>query len=310
TDAARYQQQPAAATNVRVPLDATTKAKPGNAPATNASASGAAPAKAAATNAAPTNGVSANAPSANTPAATNHAHSTNAGVSTNALYNNAVPTNAQVGSSFGYRRDPFTRREKFHSGCDIKAHWGQPVGASLPGTVQFAGWYHGYGNMIIIEHGGGVATHYAHLSSFAVEPGQHVQRGSIIGYAGSTGRATSPHLHYEVRIDGSAVNPLDPIALDESSEFFKNVAAARLAQPVQAAQPPKVDPVKPATDRLPATQPPRVDSTKPAGEPGKPATTDQPGGSPTKASSSATAQSAGNDAVLLQERPRRVTPQN
>jgi len=117
-------------------------------------------------------------------------------------------------------------------------------------------------------------------------------------------------LHYEVRIDGSAVNPLDPIALDESSDFFKNVAAARLAQPVQAAQPAKVDSAKPATDRLPATQTPRPDSTRPAGEPGKPAPTNQPGGSPPKASSSAPAQSAGNDAVLLQERPRRVTPQN
>src|SRR5262249_21594748 len=168
-DGARYQQQTAAATNLRVPTDAATK--PGTSAGSSVSSSGTAPA-----NVTSTNAVSANA-----------AGSINA----------AVSTNAKVGSTFGYRRDPFTRREKFHSGCDIKAHWGQPVGASLPGTVQFAGWYHGYGNMIIVEHGGGVATHYAHLSSFAVEPGQRVERGTIIGYAGSTGRATSPHLHYE-----------------------------------------------------------------------------------------------------------------
>jgi len=126
----------------------------------------------------------------------------------------------KVGSRFGYRRDPFTRRSKFHSGLDIKARWGDPVGASHPGVVQFAGWYYGYGNMIIIDHGGGVATHYAHLSSFAVDVGDKVERATVIGYAGSTGRATSPHLHYEVRIDGEAVDPLRPVALDPSSAFF------------------------------------------------------------------------------------------
>jgi len=125
-----------------------------------------------------------------------------------------------VGSTFGYRRDPFTGRSKFHTGLDIKAHWGDPVGASQIGTVQFAGWSHGYGNLIIVDHGGGVTTHYAHLSSFAVEVGQSVERGTVLGYAGSTGRATSPHLHYEVRIDGSPVNPMDPIALDASSAYF------------------------------------------------------------------------------------------
>lgn len=132
-----------------------------------------------------------------------------------------VSSSVSVGSSFGYRRDPFTRRAKFHSGVDLKARWGDAVGASQAGIVQFAGWYHGYGNMIIVDHGGGVTTHYAHLSSFDVEPGVHVERGTIIGRAGSTGRATSPHLHYEVRIDGSALDPLQPLALDPSSDYFK-----------------------------------------------------------------------------------------
>jgi len=133
----------------------------------------------------------------------------------------AVSSSVSVGSVFGYRRDPFTRRARFHAGVDIKARWGDAVGASQAGTVVFAGWYHGYGNMIIVDHGGGVATHYAHLSSFDVEVGTHVERGTIIGRAGSTGRATSAHLHYEVRIDGAAMNPLQTLALDPSSDYFK-----------------------------------------------------------------------------------------
>jgi len=132
----------------------------------------------------------------------------------------AVTSNVSVGSIFGYRRDPFTRRAKFHSGVDIKARWGDPVGASQAGFVTFAGWYHGYGNLIIVSHGGGVTTHYAHLSSFEVEVGSRVERGTIIGRAGSTGRATSPHLHYEVRLDGNALNPFQPLTLDASSDYF------------------------------------------------------------------------------------------
>jgi len=130
-------------------------------------------------------------------------------------------SNVSVGSIFGYRRDPFTRRAKFHAGVDIKARWGDPVGASQSGIVTFAGWYHGYGNMIVVSHGGGVTTHYAHLSSFDVEIGSRVQRGTIIGRAGSTGRATSPHLHYELRMDGNALNPFQPLTLEASSDYFK-----------------------------------------------------------------------------------------
>ena len=129
-------------------------------------------------------------------------------------------TQVKVGSMFGYRRDPFTRRSKFHSGVDIKARWGDPVGASQPGRVQFAGWHNGYGNLVIVDHGGGVSTYYAHLSSFELGVGAPVARGTIVGYAGSTGRATSPHLHYEVRIDGNAINPFQQVALDPSSAYF------------------------------------------------------------------------------------------
>ena len=136
-----------------------------------------------------------------------------------------VVSTAQVGSTFGYRSDPFTGRARFHTGCDIKAHWGESIGASLAGVVQLAGWQHGYGNVVIINHGGGVTTHYAHLSSFEVEVGARVERGQIIGRAGSTGRATSAHLHYELRVDGNPVNPFQPLALDPLSDFFKTRAA-------------------------------------------------------------------------------------
>lgn len=140
-----------------------------------------------------------------------------------------IASQATVGSVFGVRRDPFTRRAKFHSGVDIKARMGDPVGASQRGVVEFAGWYFGYGYLIIVHHGGGVRTHYAHLSSFDVGVGARVERGTIIGRAGSTGRATSPHLHYEVRVDGIALNPLQPLALDASSAYFKQTQAPEVA---------------------------------------------------------------------------------
>jgi murein DD-endopeptidase MepM/ murein hydrolase activator NlpD len=145
----------------------------------------------------------------------------------------ASAASVSIGSDFGYRRDPFTRRAKFHSGVDIKARLGDSVGASCGGVVQYAGWYHGYGNIVIVDHGGGITTHYAHLSAFDVEVGDRVERGTIVGRAGSTGRATSPHLHYEVRVEGNAVNPLQPLVLDASSPFFKQ------SQPVTRAQAPE-----------------------------------------------------------------------
>jgi murein DD-endopeptidase MepM/ murein hydrolase activator NlpD len=292
-DSARYQQQAAAATNVKITADAVSNSKAAG------TGSSTAPVGVASSNAAATKAVPGNTASTNTASTA------------------AISTNAKVGSSFGYRRDPFTRREKFHAGCDIKAHWGQPVGASLPGTVQFAGWSHGYGNLIIVEHGGGVATHYAHLSSFAVEPGEHVERGSIIGYAGSTGRATSPHLHYEVRLDGSAVNPLEVLALDESSDFFKNAAAARIVQAAWAAQnpqPARTDSVKPDSVKPDSVKP---DSTKPVAEPAvasQPKTSGVEHAEPSqskpatdsKAATPSAPQPPAGDAGVSQERPRRV----
>jgi murein DD-endopeptidase MepM/ murein hydrolase activator NlpD len=156
-----------------------------------------------------------------------------------------VASTAQVGSRFGYRSDPFTGGARFHSGVDIKARSGDTVGASQPGVVEFAGWYYGYGNMIVVNHGGGVTTRYAHLSSFLVSVGSRVERGQIIARAGSTGRATSPHLHYEVRVDGNAINPFQILALDPSSDYFKlaqpSAETAKREEPKPSAQPLRVN---------------------------------------------------------------------
>ncbi len=115
-------------------------------------------------------------------------------------------------SGFGMRRSPFNRAiTQFHSGIDIAGAHGSPIYATADGTVSFAGYRGGYGNMVLINHGYGFETCYAHLSRFAVSSGQWVKRGQVIGYMGRTGRATGTHLHYEVRVNGVAVNPMNYI---------------------------------------------------------------------------------------------------
>ncbi|WP_242096809.1 MULTISPECIES: M23 family metallopeptidase [unclassified Sphingomonas] len=110
-------------------------------------------------------------------------------------------------SNFGIRSDPFQGTARMHAGVDIPGPVGTPVYATADGTVDEAQRAGGYGNMIEIDHGKGIATRYGHLSKIIVENGAHVARGQLIGLMGSTGRSTGPHLHYEVRIDGKAVNP-------------------------------------------------------------------------------------------------------
>ena len=112
-----------------------------------------------------------------------------------------------LSSGFGVRSDPFLGRPAMHTGLDFRSSSGDPVRATATGTVESAGWSGGYGKMVEIDHGNGFATRYGHMSEIEVKVGQQIKIGQIIGRVGSTGRSTGPHLHYETRIDGDAVDP-------------------------------------------------------------------------------------------------------
>ena len=118
------------------------------------------------------------------------------------------PTTGWLTSDFGGRRDPFTGGSDYHAGLDISADHGKPVRATADGTIGEAAWSGNYGNMVLVAHRYGLSTRYGHLSRLAVTRGQTVRRGDVIGFVGSTGRSTSPHLHYEVLLNGEAINPL------------------------------------------------------------------------------------------------------
>ena len=120
---------------------------------------------------------------------------------------NLWPVEGQVTGSFGERIDPFNGEGAFHSGVDIGSSYGHPIVAPADGVVTMTDTMGGYGKTIMISHGNGISTRYGHLSGFAVAAGQHVQRGEVIGYVGESGRSTGPHLHYEVRINDTPVNP-------------------------------------------------------------------------------------------------------
>jgi murein DD-endopeptidase MepM/ murein hydrolase activator NlpD len=120
---------------------------------------------------------------------------------------NLWPVEGSITGSFGERIDPFNGEGAFHSGVDIASSVGQPVIAPADGTVEFADFLGGYGRAITLDHGHGITTRYGHLASFAVVAGQHVHRGDTIGFVGLSGRSTGPHLHYEVRINDTPVNP-------------------------------------------------------------------------------------------------------
>jgi murein DD-endopeptidase MepM/ murein hydrolase activator NlpD len=117
------------------------------------------------------------------------------------------PVIGRVTSSFGEREDPFNGEGAFHAGIDIATGYGNPVHAPADGYILMAGPASGYGREMILDHGQGITTVYGHLSGFAVAAGQQVKRGQVIGYVGSAGRSTGPHLHYEVRIRNTPVNP-------------------------------------------------------------------------------------------------------
>jgi len=118
-----------------------------------------------------------------------------------------VPDRIRISSSFGVRSDPFTRRPAMHSGIDFRARTGTPIVATGAGRVSIAEYYGGYGNMVEIDHGNEVTTRFAHLSSISVVSGEYVTTGTMLGRAGSTGRSTGPHLHYETRIRDKPVDP-------------------------------------------------------------------------------------------------------
>ena len=117
------------------------------------------------------------------------------------------PVFGKITSKFGYRRDPFSGKIDFHRGIDIKAPYRTPVRATANGRVIYAGWLGPYGKTVVIKHKYGYQTLYGHLSKIKVRAGQRVKEGQIIGYVGSTGRSTGPHLHYEIRRYGKLLDP-------------------------------------------------------------------------------------------------------
>ena len=142
--------------------------------------------------AAPANALPANLPSIDVPVAPSE----------------PLPIAGRVETSpFGWRRDPFSGATTYHRGVDLRAAYGEPIGAADAGTVVFAGEQRGYGQTVVVEHAGGVRTRYAHLSSLSTEAGADVKAGDTVGRAGKSGRATGTHLHFEVTKNGRQVDP-------------------------------------------------------------------------------------------------------
>ncbi|WP_230279854.1 M23 family metallopeptidase [Croceicoccus sp. Ery15] len=131
---------------------------------------------------------------------------------------------ARLSSNFGMRTHPVTGRRAGHKGIDLAAPSGTPIYATADGTIDMAQWFGGYGNFIKIEHGGDMETRYGHMSKLNVRAGQDVKKGDLIGFVGSTGRSTGPHLHYEVRIAGEAVDPTPYLHADTFMEAFASAS--------------------------------------------------------------------------------------
>lgn len=132
------------------------------------------------------------------------------------------PVNGILRSSFGGRNDPFSGEGAFHTGIDLQAPKGTPVHVTADGVVESAGWSRGYGRLVVVDHGNGIDTYYAHLSHFLVLPGEEVRRGQVIALSGASGRATGPHIHYEVRLHGTPVNPY---------KYLSKVTLAKVSRP-------------------------------------------------------------------------------
>ncbi len=170
-------------------------------------------------------------------------------------------------SGFGWRDDPYRHRRKFHSGADIRAKPGTPVMVAGDGLVTFAGRRGGYGNVIDVDHGGGVITRYGHLRRIETKKDAIVTAGTRIGQVGSTGRATGPHLHFEVRIDGRPVDPGTALTvgkLQRQSPSEGHLAAFALDPELQALELSELDPPRTgkAKAKKAASRPDRPTRTK------------------------------------------------
>jgi murein DD-endopeptidase MepM/ murein hydrolase activator NlpD len=137
----------------------------------------------------------------------------------------ASPVPDVESSGFGWRDDPVHHNRKFHKGTDFRADRGTAVHAAGDGVVAFTGWQHGYGRLIIVDHGGGVITRYAHLAKIEVATGAPVIAAARIGQVGASGKATGPHLHFEIRLDGRAVDPVLAMRVAELQRTAPELAA-------------------------------------------------------------------------------------
>ena len=117
------------------------------------------------------------------------------------------PVMGHITDAFGERLDPFSGEGAFHTGVDVASDYGAPVHATADGIVTIAENHSGYGRLVVIDHGFGITTWYAHLSSFSAVPGTRIKRGEVVGYTGVSGRSTGPHVHYEVRMNNAPINP-------------------------------------------------------------------------------------------------------
>jgi murein DD-endopeptidase MepM/ murein hydrolase activator NlpD len=149
-----------------------------------------------------------------------------------------IQLDISINSNFGVRSDPFRHTPAMHAGIDLPSPIGTPVYATADGIVGRAGRVGGYGNLIEIEHGRGIQTRFGHLSQILVAPGAKIKRGQLIGRVGTTGRSTGPHLHYEVRIDGRAVNPVPFL---QSSQYLLAIQNKSNSTPIAVGGPAKAD---------------------------------------------------------------------
>jgi murein DD-endopeptidase MepM/ murein hydrolase activator NlpD len=152
------------------------------------------------------------------------------------------PVPGGVSSGFGMRFHPILNYSRMHQGVDLRASYGTPIVAVSDGRVELAGWHGGHGNTVELNHGGGMETLYGHMSRIAVRAGERIRRGAVIGYVGSTGLSTGPHLHFEVHRNGVPVNPLGVTFASRAQLSGGDLASFRsrlhslLGTPVGAAQ--------------------------------------------------------------------------